>query len=140
MTPQQVRLVQETFTKVVPIADVAAELFYNNLFLLDPSLRKLFKTALHEQGKKLMQTLSVVVSNLHKLETVLGAVQELGRRHVAYQVKPQDYDTVGQALLMTLEAGLGEAFTPEVRAAWAEAYTALATVMKKAAEQVVLAA
>ncbi len=140
MTPKQVQLVQDTFAQVAPMADVAAELFYSKLFLLDPALRTLFKTDMREQGKKLMQTLSVVVGNLHKLDTMLGAVEALGQRHVAYRVKPADYDTVGQALLATLAEGLGEAFTPEVKEAWGEAYTLLASVMIKAAEQVHLAA
>lgn len=133
MDPQQIELVQTSFAKVVPIADIAASLFYGRLFTLDPSLKPLFKSDMAEQGKKLMQMLSVAVSNLANLEEIVPAIEALAVRHVAYQVTPQMYDTVGEALLWTLGEGLGDAFTPEVEAAWIEVYTTLATVMKMAA-------
>jgi hemoglobin-like flavoprotein len=85
------------------------------------------------QRKILMQTLTVVVNSLDKLEQIVPAVQALGRRHAGYGVREAHYTTVGEALLWTLEQGLGEAFTPEVRAAWTTAYGTLATVMIEAA-------
>ena len=129
----QVALVQESFAKVVPIAAQAAEMFYDRLFQLDPELRPLFKGDMKEQGKKLMSALGVVVSNLKQPEKIIGTIQEMGKRHGGYGVKAPHYDTVGQALLWTLEQGLGPAFTPETRAAWAAAYGVVADTMKKAA-------
>ena len=85
------------------------------------------------QRKILMQTLTVVVKSLDKLDQIVPAVQALGRRHAGYGVRESHYATVGEALLWTLEQGLGEAFTPDVRAAWTEAYGTLATVMIEAA-------
>lgn len=134
MTPQQIQVIQTTWTQVVPIADAAAGLFYGKLFELDAAVKPLFKGDMTEQGRKLMQTIGLVVSSLTRLEAILPAVQDLGRRHVGYGVEARHYDTVGAALLWTLEQGLGEAFTPEAREAWAEAYGVLATVMKEAAE------
>jgi hemoglobin-like flavoprotein len=125
LTPRQIELVQQTFALVAPQADEAAQLFYMRLFELNPSLRLLFKHDIHEQGRKLMQMLSVAVHALNHLEDILAAVQALGERHVAYGVQPEDYTTVGQALIWTLEQGLGEAFTPEVKEAWASTYMAL---------------
>lgn len=136
MTPKQVDLVQSTWKKVVPIADEAAALFYGRLFELDPSVIPLFTTPQAEQGKKLMQTISVAVAGLTKLDTIVPTVQELGRRHLDYKVAEQHYDTVGEALLWTLEQGLGEEFTDEVKEAWAETYNTLAMVMKEAASLV----
>lgn len=133
MTPESKALVQESWTLVEPIADTAAELFYGRLFELDPSLRSMFRGDMKEQGKKLMQMITVVVRGLNRLDDLVPAIEALGRRHVGYGVKDSHYDTVAAALLWTLEQGLGAAFTPAVKAAWTEAYTLLATVMKRAA-------
>lgn len=132
MNAEQVRLVQESFKKVVPIADAAATLFYGRLFDLDPSLESLFKGDMVEQGRKLMQMLTVVVKSLDRFEQVLPAVRTLGARHAGYGVRERDYDTVGRALIWTLRKGLCEDFTPEAEAAWVEVYAALAGEMKSA--------
>ena len=136
MTPDQVTLVQESFKKVVPIAGKAADLFYERLFTIAPEVRSLFPTDLSEQKKKLMQVLATAVTNLHQVEKVLPAVEELGRRHVAYGVTEKHYEPVGAALLWTLEQGLGPDFSPPVKAAWTETYITVAGVMTKAAATV----
>lgn len=133
MTTRQVELVQTTWEKCVPIADQAAALFYGKLFELDPELKPLFKTDIKEQGKKLMVMITAAVRGLGDLGKLVPVVQDLGRRHVAYGVKDAHYTTVGIALLWTLEQGLGEAFTPEVKDAWATTYGVLSTTMQKAA-------
>ncbi|TCJ11558.1 hemin receptor [Parasulfuritortus cantonensis] len=133
MSPQDKQLVQESFAKVAPIADQAAMLFYQRLFELDPALKPLFKGDIAEQGRKLMQMIGYAVASLDRLDSIVPAVQDLGRRHVAYGVKAEHYDSVGAALLDTLAQGLGPAFTPAVKAAWAEVYGVLATTMKNAA-------
>ncbi|CAJ95742.1 Hemoglobin-like protein (Hmp) [Cupriavidus necator] len=133
MTPQEITLVQSSWQKVVPIKEKAAELFYGKLFEMDPSLRPLFKGDTVEQGRKLMAMINAVVTKLDQLDDIVPAVQELGRRHVAYGVKDEDYDTVAGALLWTLGAGLGDAFTDEVKGAWTSAYVILAGAMKDAA-------
>jgi hemoglobin-like flavoprotein len=131
-----IALVQRTWDLVLPIADDAAQLFYRRLFELDPSLRPMFaKSDMAEQRKKLMQMITVAVRGLGRLQDILPAVVALGRRHVQYGVTDAHYATVGAALLWTLEQGLGPAFTDDVKAAWAATYTALADVMRGAAEQ-----
>ena len=134
MTPTQVKLVQESFEKVVPIADKAADIFYTKLFELDPTLKTMFKTDLAEQGKKLMTMLGTAVGGLNHLDKIVPAVQELGKRHVDYGVKPDHYNTVATALLYTLETGLGSAWTPEVKEAWIAVYVLLSQTMKDAAD------
>jgi len=137
ITLEQKKLVQETWEKVVPIAETSAELFYGRLFEIDPELKPLFKqTDMKEQKMKLLQMLGMAVKGLDNLEQLVPAVENLGRRHVGYGVKDSHYDTVGDALLWTLEKGLGEAFTPEVMEAWTQTYITLATVMKNASETV----
>src|SRR5215213_4933586 len=130
MTPEQIALVQISFAQVLPIADTAAALFYSRLFELDPSLKPLFKGDMAEQGRKLMTMIRVVVNGLNRLDELVPAVQELGRRHARYGVRDEHYDTVGAALLWTLSQGLGARFTSETEAAWATAYTLLAETMK----------
>jgi hemoglobin-like flavoprotein len=133
MTPANQALVRNSFAMVVPIAPQAAALFYGRLFELDPALQTLFTGDMEKQGRKLMAMIGTAVANLDRLEAIVPAVQDLGRRHVGYGVPPESYDTVAAALLWTLGQGLGESFTPPVEAAWTEAYTILATVMKDAA-------
>lgn len=133
MTPEQKTLVQESFAKVAPIAETAADIFYTKLFELDPELKPLFKGDIKEQGKKLMAVLGTAVAGLDDLENLVPVVQDLGKRHAGYGVKDEHYGTVAEALLYTLEQGLGEDFTPEVKDAWVEVYTILADVMTKAA-------
>jgi hemoglobin-like flavoprotein len=133
MTPEQKILVQKSFEKVQSIADVAAQLFYNRLFELDPSLRHLFKGDMKEQGQKLMNMLQIAVRGLDRLEQLVPAVSALGQRHATYNVRPEHYTTVGTALIWTLEQGLGVDFTPETREAWLAVYKVLTNVMKSAA-------
>ena len=133
MNSEQKVLVQESFAKVVPISETAADLFYNRLFELDPSLRPLFKGDMKDQGRKLMDMIGVAVKGLDDVDKIVPAVQALGERHGGYGVKDKDYDTVATALLWTLEQGLGKDFTPEVKTAWTEVYILLSSVMKDAA-------
>jgi nitric oxide dioxygenase len=136
VTPNQIDLIRTSWAKVEPIAETAAGLFYGRLFELDPTIRPLFAHAdIAKQGKVLMQTLTVVVKSLDKLDTIVPAVQALGRRHAGYGVRAGDYETVGSALLWTLEQGLGPAFDDDTREAWTVAYQTLASVMLEAAEE-----
>ena len=129
MTPDQVRLVQQSFSKVAPIADQAAVIFYDRLFDVAPQVRALFPVDLTEQRKKLMATLATVVSGLSNIESSLPAANALAVRHVSYGAKAEHYPVVGGALLWTLEKGLGDAWTPDVAAAWTAAYGTLSTYM-----------
>lgn len=129
MTPDQVKLVQESFAKVAPISDMAAMLFYDRLFDVAPSVKAMFPADMTEQRRKLMATLAAVVNGLGNLESVLPAASALAKRHVRYGARPAHYPVVGGALLWTLEKGLGDAWTPEVADAWAAAYGTLSGYM-----------
>ena len=135
VSARDIALVQSTWKQVQPIAEHAAALFYNKLFALDPSLQSLFTSDIAEQGAKLMQTITLAVTGLDNLDTLVPVVQGLGERHVGYGVEAHHYDTVAAALLWTLEQGLGEGFTDEVKLAWINVYTLLADTMKRAAAQ-----
>jgi nitric oxide dioxygenase len=113
MTPTEVGLIRASWAAVERIAHTAANLFYGRLFALDPAIERLFRrTDMHAQRRNLMQTLTVVVKSLDRLDQIVPAVQALGRRHAGYGVRSEHDATVGAALLWTLEQGLGEAFTP----------------------------
>jgi|SRR5215831_17519470 len=135
MTHSQIQLVQSSFELVAPILESATMTFYNRLFQLDPSLRRLFRSPQEEQAQKLARVLTVVVQGLSKPEQILPAVEELGRRHSGYRVRREHYATFGAALLWTLQTGLGEAFTLDVREAWASAYFLLSSTMQRAAAE-----
>jgi nitric oxide dioxygenase len=133
MTPQQIDLVQSSFAKVAPIADTAAAIFYARLFEIAPRAKPLFHGDMAEQGRKLMMTLGVVVNGLKNLDAIVPVAQALAVKHVGYGVQAVDYAPVGEALLWTLQRGLGEAYTAEVAAAWETAYATLSGVMIAAA-------
>jgi len=133
MDAHAVSMVQQSFEKVAPLGVKVAEIFYDELFTLDPSLRPMFKPDMTEQRKMVFAALSFVVRSLHTPEAILEPVKALGKRHAAYGVKPEHFATVGNALLRTLQKGLGDEFTPELKGAWVEAYGTLSGLMKEAA-------
>ena len=135
MTPRQIELVQSTWARVVPIVDTVADMFYGNLFEMDPTLRAVFPQDMTQQKKKLMAMLGTAVNGLNNLEAITPALQVSGVRHLDYKVTASMYDTVGAALLKTLEQGLGNAWNDEVKEAWTVTYTILAKIMTDAAAE-----
>jgi len=129
VTPDQIKLVQDSFAKVAPISDQAAVIFYDRLFDVAPAVKAMFPADMTEQRKKLMATLAVVVNGLSNLDSILPAASALAVRHVTYGAKAEHYPVVGAALLWTLEKGLGEAWTTEIAAAWTAAYGTLSGYM-----------
>ena len=127
MTPEQKRLVRDTWKQLAPVADAAAAMFYHRLFEIDPTTRKLFRaTDMVAQRKKLLQTLAFAIGGLDNLDPLVAKVEDLGRRHAGYGVTDAHYDSVG-------EQGLGHAWTPPVAAAWTEVYRLLSGIMRNAA-------
>jgi hemoglobin-like flavoprotein len=130
MTNDEILLVQRSWNQVLPIREEAAELFYRKLFELDPGLRRLFTGNMEQQGARLMQMITTAVGTLNRIDVLLPVVRVLGQRHSTYGVRDEHYDTVATALLWTLEQGLREHFTPEVKAAWTRVYGVLSQVMR----------
>ena len=129
MTPNQVKLVQSRFSKVAPISEQVAVMFYDRLFEIAPQVRSMFPADMTEQRRKLMAMLTAVVNGLGNLEQILPAASALATRHLSYGAKPEHYPVVGAALLWTLEKGLGDGWTPDVADAWATAYGTLSGYM-----------
>jgi hemoglobin-like flavoprotein len=133
MSPETQRLVRESWSQFEPVAVQSAEFFYQKLFELDPEAERLFaRTNMQAQGRKVMQMFADIVRLLDQPESLVSEVADLGRRHVHYGVHDSQYDSVGTALLWTLERGLGPAFTDDVRDAWTEAYLLVSTVARRA--------
>jgi nitric oxide dioxygenase len=135
MNAQQIAAVQSSLAQVAPQSDAVATLFYSLLFEMDPALRGLFKSDMAAQRLSLMKMLAAGVAGLNQPDTLLPALHALGARHVGYGIQHRHYDTVATALLDTLAAGLGDAFTPSLRADWTAAYSLLADAMKAGADQ-----
>jgi hemoglobin-like flavoprotein len=136
MLPQQKMLIQTSWAQVAPVADQAAALFYQRLFEIDPTTRGLFRgTDMVQQRKKLVQVLGVAVSSLDNLGALSKTVEELGRRHAGYGISEGHYDSVGVALIWTLQQGVGSAFTPAAGAAWKELYGLLSGIMRQAQQE-----
>jgi hemoglobin-like flavoprotein len=133
LSDEQVKLVKANWNAVKPIKETAAGLFYDKLFELDPSIREMFNDDISIQKKALMATISFAVATLNHPDKLIPAVQELGSRHGRYGVTAAHYGTVAQALLWTLEQGLGDAWTPEAKTAWTEVYGILSSTMLEAA-------
>jgi len=130
---ESVRLVRRSFEQLAPVAPQAAALFYRNLFRLDPSLEGLFRGDMVQQGERLMKMIGTAVGLLEEPARLTPALRALGARHVGYGVRDAHYATVGEALIATLEEGLGGAFTLPVRHAWVEVYAFIARTMMAAA-------
>ena len=129
MTPDQMKAIQESFSKVAPISEQAAALFYGRLFEIAPAVKPLFRGDMKEQGRKLMATLAVVVNGLSNLEASCRPRARLPSVMSTMASRPADYAPVGAALLWTLERGLGDGWTQDLAAAWGAAYTALSEFM-----------
>ena len=133
LTTTEIELVQRSWAEILPRARQAAGLFYGRLFEAHPELRPLFRSDMEEQGRKLMAMLNLAVASLGRLDPLLATIRESGKRHAGYGVTHEDYEKVAQALLWTLERGLGDAFTPEVEKAWVSVYGTVADAMKAGA-------
>lgn len=132
MTVDEIDLVETSFARLGAVTQALGAAFYARLFEIDPSVRPLFNHSMEAQALKLMQVLSFCVGNLREPEKLLPAVRDLGRKHVGYGVEQHHYATVGMALFHTLNASLGDTWTPDVESAWRRAYTTISSEMQSA--------
>ena len=136
MTPDQARLLRDSFAELVLLTDTVAATFYERLFATDPDLAPLFATTdCVAQGRRLMAALEFVVNGADRPNTLLIPLQELAWRHIRYGAREQHFLTVGQALMETLAAHFGPQFTPPLCDAWRAAYEMVSRVMIEAVRE-----
>jgi hemoglobin-like flavoprotein len=133
LTDADIDRVRHSFDHFWSVSQKTVDLFYERLFEIAPELRPMFSDDMSHQKQKFVSTLAVVVGSLHHVDIVFPMVDTLARHHVAYGVQPAHYAPVGQALLWSLERGLGRHWTPEVAASWARAYQAITNRMMASA-------
>lgn len=135
LTTEQTLRLRKSFALVERQSNVAALVFYQRLFELNPALRQLFKNNIEDQARKLIDMLGAALSLLEKPAELDATLEALGARHLAYGVKTDHYDTVGEALITMLESTQKASFTPEVRADWNELYDLIRSTMQRGAER-----
>lgn len=133
MTPEHVQIIKLTFAQAMSNKDDVGRLFYDRLFTIAPETRPMFKGDIEAQSRKLMDTLALAIGMLRDMPSLVITLESLAKRHVTYGVRDHHYDKVGEALLWTLEQGLGPAFTSDARVAWTALYGAVAQIMRNAA-------
>ena len=129
ISKEDIDLVQHSFMRIEPLSMVVGRTFYERLFETNPEIKPLFKGDLESQGEQLMDMIGTAVAGLDDLEKLIPILQELGARHRKYGVEVSHYGAVAEALIWTLEQGLADAFTPDIRAAWVNVYGVLAETM-----------
>lgn len=132
MNANQILLIKKSWRLLRQVApELVGDTFYSKLFYDHPELRRMFPKEMDEQYKKLIDMLSSMVARLDDLESLQQELTELARRHLGYGVLPKHYAMVGEALLWTLERGLGSDWDEATAEAWATCYGLIAGHMSK---------
>lgn len=134
MAPATIHQLRKSFERIEAQGHVAALVFYQRLFALDPRLRALFRDDIEAQAHKLMEMLSTALGMLERPKELQAELEELGARHVGYGAQPHHYATVGTALFDMLERILGLDFTPELRIHWTALYRLITEAMQRGAQ------
>ncbi|QMW07024.1 hemoglobin [Spirosoma foliorum] len=130
MTNQQLQLVKQTWKLLREIdPSVLGGVFYGRLFFKYPALRPMFNRSMESQYQKFVDMLSIIVARLDRPDTVAQEIGMLARSHAGYGVQPTHYEDVKEALLWTLERGLGLDWNTDVQQAWIGCYDAITQLM-----------
>lgn len=129
LSDDEIDSLQESLVYLQERKHLAASLFYENLFAIDPSLRPLFDDDLTEQSNKALFAFGAVVAQIHDIDLCREMTSGLARRHVGYGVTPEHYPKVGKAVILTVSMVMEEAMTPQIETAWQKAYDAVSSAM-----------
>ncbi|MBC7902968.1 MAG: hemoglobin [Gemmatimonadaceae bacterium] len=133
MTPQQIAIVKQSwqlFQGINPV--LVGDVFYSKVFLTDPSLKSMFHIPRDQQSRKIIEMLNVIVGRLDRLDELNEDIRQMAIRHKGYGVKNEHYQTIGNALLWTLEQGLGKDWNDSTENAWSECFRNISTAMMTA--------
>ena len=135
MTADQVQRLRESFSRIEQQADIAALVFYREVFTLAPELRPMFNTSIELQGRKLMDSLRHTVATLEKPAELVPVLEALGRRHLTYGTKEEHYPIIAKAMMRMLAEVLGKQFTAETATAWDQALKFVVATMQRGARE-----
>lgn len=136
----QVRVLEQTIARLSPKGEAVAARFYETLFEGFPNVRPLFsEVSMKDQYQKFWSTLTITTLGFRFREQLTETLLELGSKHKAYGVRPEDYDIVRITLLKVFEEFLGETWSPEMHLAWSLALYEVSQIMLKGAAQMPLA-
>lgn len=133
LSEEETKIVQESYAGLYDQSDHFSVKFYNNLFEIAPTTRKLFGTDISSQGRKFMEVLSIIVLDLADEELIIPFIQAMGRRHVGYGAKPEHYQIVGNAFIKTLDQAFEGEWSNQEKTLWIKLYTHIAEIMIEAA-------
>ena len=137
-TDAEIARVRRTFALIAPIAGVIADMFYDRLFYLAPSVRRMFPHDMREQKRSLTVMMASTVQNLDNLDALVPLAKALGARHRRLGVTDGHYEIAEEALIWSLERGLASDFTAAVEESWRRAFRLLADAMKAGGSEVVM--
>jgi len=139
VTPDQLELIDQAAAVVETDPDRFASTFYDTLFELSPQTRALFPHDLADQKGKLTDELAFLIGAARDLDAFVARANDLGRRHVGYGVRNEDYAPVGVALTVALRECMQDDWTAAHEAAWSTLYTLIAGVMRDGASTALFA-
>jgi hemoglobin-like flavoprotein len=122
LSADEIERVRNSFDRLWPMSSRTADLFYERLFEIAPGVRPMFRPDMDEQKRKFISTLAVIVGTLDDTTRLVPLTVALARQHSDYGIQAKHYDVVGQALLWSLEQGLGQDWTPSLADSWSKAY------------------
>ncbi|HEY2205455.1 MAG TPA: globin domain-containing protein [Pseudonocardia sp.] len=129
-----VNIIRASFAEVEDMSDDLAKHFYAVLFHHAPETRDLFPANMEVQRSRLLRALVHVIQMVDRPNDLTPFLAQLGRDHRKFGVIARHYNAVGLALIGAIEHYSGAAWTPEVNAAWTDAYGLIAHAMRTSAD------
>ena len=133
LTDDQIALLRDSHARMLPEVERISGLFYKDLFNRAPRLRNLFRDDIDAQGMRFMAAVRVIIDNLDDPEALDRQVNLLAEGHAPFNLRPENYRDMEQALIDTLAHGLGHRFTNPVELAWRSAFGQISKAMMEKA-------
>ena len=126
----KIKLIENSFEKIVKNKEVFINSFYDDLFKLAPEVEHLFeKTSKERQGEKLYNALVILVENINDPEALKDILQPLGQDHLNYGTQLAHYPVVGECLINSLKKFNKEEWSDDTESVWLETYNTVVELM-----------
>lgn len=133
LTAGTISLVRASVPALLEHGTAITTAMYARLFE-DEHVRDLFNHANQGEGGAQVHALAAAIlgyaQNIENLGALAPLVERIAQKHIGFHILPAHYPYVARALIGALRDVLGEAATPELLAAWGEAYWFLANILK----------